>query len=175
MLQHAERVARSLAGLNRTQALVLALLALAWASLVAIVLVAPELYDQALRLLAGEHKKAELAFLAVISALVGLLGIGTIRRWRWTFWLIMVAFLFGVLRVPASGLEMAGVLPATGPSWYVLFHAVLGLVQFGIGLAMLTSYRRAGVWDLALTVADFTTPAACGESVGRLAQARARL
>ncbi|MDQ6669679.1 MAG: hypothetical protein M3069_02795 [Chloroflexota bacterium] len=153
----------------------LALLALAWASLVAIVLVAPELYDQALRLLAGEHKKAELAFLAVISALVGLLGIGTIRRWRWTFWLIMVAFLFGVLCVPASGLEMAGVLPATGPSWYVLFHAVLGLVQFGIGLAMLTSYRRAGVWDLALTVADFTTPAACGESVGRLAQARARL
>ena len=146
MVQHAERVARSLARLNRTQALVLAFLALAWASLVTIVMVAPEIYDQALRLPAGEHKMAELAFLAVISAFIGLPVIGTLRRWRWTFWLMMVAFLLGVLRVPASGLEMAGVLTASGPTWYVLFQAVIGLVQFGIGLAMLASYRRAGVW-----------------------------
>jgi hypothetical protein len=45
-------------------------------------------------------------------------------RWRWTFWLIVVAFLFGVLRVPASILELTGVLPAAGPTWYVLFQAL---------------------------------------------------
>ena len=67
-------------------------------------------------------------------------------RRRWTFWLILVAFLFVVLRVPASVLELMGVLPLAGPTWYVVFQAVLGLFQFGIGLLMLDAYRRAGVW-----------------------------
>jgi hypothetical protein len=44
------------------------------------------------------------------------LGVGVLRRWRWTFWLVLVAFLFGVLRVPASILELMGWLPAAGPS-----------------------------------------------------------
>lgn len=52
--------------------------------------------------------------------IIGVLGVGTLRRWRWTFWLIVVAFLFGVLHMPASILEVAGVLPATGTNWYVL-------------------------------------------------------
>jgi hypothetical protein len=134
------------ARVNPTQALVLGFLVLAWASLVVILLVAPDIYLQVLRLPAGNQVTAELAFLTAISVLIGVLGIGTLRRWRWTFWLIVVAFLFGVLRVPASILEMTGVLPATGPNWYVFFQAVVGLLQFGIGLAMLASYRRAGVW-----------------------------
>ncbi len=52
----------------------------------------------------------------------------------------------GVLRVPASALELAGVLPASGPVWYVLVQAAIGLVQFAIGLAMLSGLRSAGVW-----------------------------
>jgi hypothetical protein len=51
-----------------------------------------------------------------------------------------------VLRVPASLLALTGVLPAAGPTWYVLFQALVGLLQFAIGLAMLAGYRRAGVW-----------------------------
>lgn len=69
-----------------------------------------------------------------------------LRRWRWTFWLILVAFLFGLLRVPASALELAGVLPAAGPTWYVLFQALVGLLQFAIGSLMVAGYRRAGAW-----------------------------
>jgi hypothetical protein len=60
-----------------------------------------------------------------------------VRAWRWTFWLILVAFLAGLLRVPASALELIGVLPANGPTWYVLLQAGIGLVQFVIGLAMI--------------------------------------
>jgi hypothetical protein len=67
-------------------------------------------------------------------------------RWRWTFWLIAVAFLFGVLRIPASVLTLEGVLPADGPTWYVLYQGFLGLVQFAIALLMLVGYRRAGAW-----------------------------
>ena len=85
-----------------------------------------------------------LFFLVGISAFISLLGIGVLRRW--TFWLIAVAFLFGVLRVPATELTLEGVLPADGPSWYVVYQGFLGLVQFAIALLMLTGYRRVGTW-----------------------------
>lgn len=132
---------------NRTQKLVLGFFALAWAGLVGILAAAPEVYKQALKLPdGGGHGLAEVAFLAALSAFIGLLVIGVLRRWRWAFWLIVVAFLFGVLRVPASVLELAGALPAAGPDWYVVFQAFLGALQFAIGVLMLLGYRRAGVW-----------------------------
>ena len=137
---------------NRTQSLVLGFFVVVWISLVAILLVEPEIYDSAMKLPAGDHRLADVAFLGATSAFIALLVVGVLRRWRWTFWLILVAFLFGVLRVPASILALAGVLPAAGPTWYVLFQALLGLVQFAIGLLMLAGYRRAGPWG------SFETP-----------------
>ena len=120
---------------------------LAWASLVTILLAAPEVYDQALQLPASSDRRLfELAFLAALSAFLILLGIGVVRRWRWMFWLIVVAFLAGVLRVLVSIMQLSGVLPAEGPTWYVLLQAIIGLVQVAIGLAMLAGYRRSGVW-----------------------------
>ena len=121
-------------------------LCVAWMSLVAILVVAPEVYDQTLQLPLANRRLGELLFLAVITIFIALLAVGVSRLWRWTFWLMLIAFLFGVLRVPASILELMGVLPATGPTWYVVFQAVLGLIQFGIGLLMLAGFRRAGVW-----------------------------
>jgi len=135
-----------IAVINRTQSLVLGFFVVVWISLVAILLVEPGIYDRAMRLPAGQHRIADMAFLGAISAFIALLVVGVLRRWRWTFWLILVAFLFGVLRVPASILALAGVLPAAGPTWYVLFQMLLGLVQFAIGLMMLAGYRRAGTW-----------------------------
>ena len=131
---------------NRSQGLVLGFFALAWIALVAILILAPENYDQTLKLLPGDHRPAEVAFLVAISTFIALLSAGVLRRWRWTFWLVMVAFLLGLLRVPAAVLQLIGGLPAGGPTWYELFQAVVGAVQFAIGLAMLAGYRRAGVW-----------------------------
>ena len=133
--------------MNRTQGLVLGFFILAWASLVTILSTAPEVYDQALRFPASSDRRLfELAFLAALSAFLVLLGVGVVRRWRWTFWLIVVAFLAGVLRVPVSILQLSGVLSAEGPTWYVLLQALIGMVQIAIGLAMLAGYRRSGVW-----------------------------
>ena len=81
---------------NRTQALVLGFFVLAWASLVAMLAAAPEVYGRALGLSSAD---ARLLFLVAISAFIALLGTGVIRRWRWAFWLILVAFLFGPVRV----------------------------------------------------------------------------
>lgn len=129
--------------INRTQALVLGFFILVWASLVVLFAVAPEVYYRALKL---SSAGAGILFLIGISAFIALLGIGVLRRWRWMFWLITVAFLFGVLRIPASVLTLKGVLPADGPTWYVLYQGFLGLVQFAIALFMLVGYRRAGTW-----------------------------
>jgi hypothetical protein len=109
---------------NRTQALVLGFFLVVWVSLLVILAAAPEVFDQALRL-PTDHRVVELAVLAGLSGLIGFLAIGVVRRWRWTFWLI---------------------LAANTPSWYVTFQALLGVIQFGIGLVMVVGYRRSGTW-----------------------------
>jgi hypothetical protein len=98
---------------NRIQGLVLGFFVVVWVSLLVILVVAPEVYDQALRLPGG--RGAELAVLAALSPFIGLLAVGVVRRWRWTFWLILVAFLFGVLRVPVAALQLTGVLATKTP------------------------------------------------------------
>jgi hypothetical protein len=133
---------------NRTQRLVLGFFAFAWAALVVILVAAPGIYERTLRLPGGERELPALYFLAAISVFIALLGVGVVRRW--TFWLVLVAFLLGVLRLPASALQLVGVLPAQGPAWYALLQAFLGVVQFAIGLAMVAGYRREGVWGSAL-------------------------
>ena len=129
--------------INRTQALVLGFFALVWATLVVLFAAAPEVYYRAMQL---SSAGASLLFLVGISAFIALLGVGVLRRWRWMFWLIAFAFLFGVLRVPATFLTLAGMLPADGPPWYVVYQGFLGMVQFAIALLMLVGYRRGGTW-----------------------------
>ena len=43
-------------------------------------------------------------------------------------------------------MEIAGVIPTTDPTWYVVFQMLLGLVQCAIGVTMLVGYRRGGMW-----------------------------
>lgn len=130
--------------LNRTQGLVLGFFVFAWVSLVVILAAAPGVYGRALRLPGAPWV---LAFLVALSIFLLVLGVGVVKRWRWTFWLILVAFVLGgLLRVPASALQLAGVLPARSPDWYALLQAFIGVVQFAIGLTMLGGYWREGVW-----------------------------
>jgi hypothetical protein len=135
--------------MNRTKALVLALFAVYWVIVVVLLAAARDVYDgqlpQAVRL-SGHQRPAELGPLLVLTALFAVLSTGVIRSWRWTFWLILVVFLAGILRVPAAALQLAGILPSQGPAWYVVLQAVVGLSQFGIALAMLAGYRKTGVW-----------------------------
>jgi hypothetical protein len=131
---------------NRTQRLVLGFFAAVWVALVAILLTAPEIYDSTLRLGPGAHLLPDLAFLVAISVLIAIVVIAVLNRWRWAFWLVVIAFLFGILRVPASALQLMNVLPTGGPTWYVLLQAAIGVAQFVIALAMIAGYRRAGVW-----------------------------
>jgi hypothetical protein len=135
--------------MNRTKALVLALFAVYWVIVVVILAAAREVYDgqlpQAVRL-PGNQRPAEIGALLVLTALLAVLSTGVIRSWRWTFWLILVVFLAGILHVPAAVLQLAGIVPSQDPAWYVVFQAVVGLIQFAIALAMLSGYRKTGIW-----------------------------
>jgi hypothetical protein len=117
-----------------------------WIGLVAILAFSPDVYAQTLGLVPGDLQALEVVFLAALSVLIALLVIGVLRRWKWTFWLILFAFLFGIVRVPASLVQLAGLLPATGPVWYETLQATIGVVQFVIAVAMLAGYRKAGTW-----------------------------
>ncbi len=119
---------------------------LAWAALIAIVMAEPDVYDRALQLQAAGPRQAGLAFLAAIPAFIAVLAAGVVRRWRWTFWLLVVAFVAGALRVPAALLQLTGWLEPAGPTWSVVFQGVIGVAQLVIGVALLVGYRKAGVW-----------------------------
>src|ERR1700730_6912473 len=106
--------------MNRTQALVVGFFAMALVLFVAIFALAPAVYSETLRISPTRAPVLELAFLLALTAFLVLLSIGTVRRWRWLFWLILVAFLAGILRLPASVLQLTGVLPSAMPVWYVV-------------------------------------------------------
>lgn len=118
---------------------------LVWASLVVMVVAAPELAAQVLRLPGGGWP-AEDVFMVVLSGFLVVLDNGILRRWRWMFWLILAAFPAGLLRVPVGLLQIAGVFTPEGPTWYVAFQMVIGMIQFAIGLEMLGGYGRGGAW-----------------------------
>jgi hypothetical protein len=80
---------------NRTQALVLGFFLMARTDLVVILAAAPEVYDQALRLPSDSPRWVTFTFLAALAVFIGLLAVDVLRRWRWTFWLVLVAFLAG--------------------------------------------------------------------------------
>jgi hypothetical protein len=133
--------------MNRTQVAVLGLLAASWIGLVAILALAPAVYDAALADRGLDLPTARVALLVAISGLIAVLSIGVRRRWRWLFWVLAAAFVAGALRVPATLLELTGVIPTTGPAWLVVVQGALGLVQCGVGVAMLRGYRRGGPWS----------------------------
>ena len=131
--------------INRSQGIVLGFFAGALVSLAAILAFAPSIYANVLKVPAGAIA-LEAGFLAALVAFIAFVSIGVFRRWRWMFWLIVIAFLAGTLRVPASILELTCFLPTTNPDWYVLFQGVIGVIQLAIGLALLRGYRKAGPW-----------------------------
>jgi hypothetical protein len=94
----------------------------------------------------GDQRPAEIAAVLVLTALLTLLSTGVVRGWRWTFWLIQIVFLAGILRLPVAVLEVSGKVSSQGPTWFVVFTAVVGLTQFSIGLAMLAVHRKSALW-----------------------------
>ena len=131
---------------NRTQALVLGFFAFVWVTLAVILAFSPCVREVTLRRAPGAGAPVILAFMALLLGFLTVLALGVVRRWRWLFWLLLLAFAAGVLRVPVAVLQLSGQMAPEGPDWYVVLQGALGVVQVGLAVAMFAGYRRAGPW-----------------------------
>jgi hypothetical protein len=86
--------------------------------------------------------------LAGIAGLLAIFIVGVLRRWRWVFWIVLVAFGAMLLDLPATLLQWTGVLPDPFPFWYSLCRVGVSLVAVGMASWMLSIYRHHGVWAL---------------------------
>jgi hypothetical protein len=137
------------AAAQRLQRALLAFFALAAVFLIAVYIAAPAIYVQTLAGSASTADPRPLAatlLLAAIVAFVGLLIVGVLRRWRWLFWLVLVAFILSALQIPAAALELAGILPVSYPAWYIVARALVAAIQLALGIAMLRVAHRCGAW-----------------------------
>jgi hypothetical protein len=132
--------------INRTQGLVLAFFVVAWVSLATILVLSPSVREVTLRKMPGTGTPAVFAFLTGLAGFLTVLGIGVVRRWRWLFWMLFLAFAAGLARVPVAILQLSGQLSPEGPDWYVVLQGASGVLQGAVALAMLAGYRRAGTW-----------------------------
>jgi hypothetical protein len=126
--------------------MVLGFFMVAWVTLAVLLVVAQSVRDSTLGRLPGQDAPVVLAFLVGLLCFLTVLGVGVVRRWRWLFWLLMLAFAAGVARVPLTVLQLSGRMSPEGPDWYVVLQGVSGVVQAGLAVAMFAGYRRAGPW-----------------------------
>ena len=134
-------LAASSQSISRLQAVLIAFLVLAYTALVVSYAIRPSLFIRG----SPAMTKTALLFGAVFS-LEAFVAAGVLRRWRWMFWIILLAFGLAPLRIPFTLLQLTGVLSGGPPVWYGALQIMLSSVQFAIAFWMLRIYRRRGAW-----------------------------
>jgi hypothetical protein len=137
---------RRFPAINRTQGLVLGFFVVAWIAIVVMLAASAEVRDVIVRRMPGAGAPAIVGFVLALLAFLTVLGIGVLRRWRWVFWLVLVAFAAGFVRVPVAVLQLSGRMVPDGPDWYVIVQGVVGVIQVAVAVAMFAGYRRSGPW-----------------------------
>jgi hypothetical protein len=87
-------------------------------------------------------------FLVALLVFITVLIVGVVRHWRWLFWLLLVAFSFMILEIPATILQLTGVVPNLFPVWYSLLRMGVSIITFVIAVWMIYIYRQYGVWAM---------------------------
>jgi hypothetical protein len=134
---------------RRLQAAIIVFFSAVALSLLIVYAVHPEVYVQVLGAKAPATERYPLvatAFCAAILLFIAVLVVGVVRRWRWLYWLLALAFTISALQVPAGALELAGVLPDPFPAWYTIYRSVVALAEAALGIWLLVVWRRWGVW-----------------------------
>jgi len=132
------------ARLDSSQAIVLGFSAAAWLALGAIAVLSPATYRQTFGATSPHLPWPAVALGA--GGAMAILAVGVLRRWTWVFWVVLLAFLAGGLRVPLALLQLAGTLGTRAPHWFVALQGALGAAQVAIGIVLLRTSRRAGAW-----------------------------
>lgn len=114
---------------------------------------APSIYTKALLLAPSPNDQYPLPmtiFLVALLAFISVIIVGVLRHWRWLFWLLLVAFGCMILEVPATILQLTGVVPSflPFPVWYSLCRMGVSKIAVVIAVWMISIYRHYGVWAL---------------------------
>ena len=136
---------------RRLQGILIAFFLIAVLFLLVVYLTDPSIYANTLLLKPSPTDRYPLPvtlFLVVILVFIAVLIVGVLRHWRWLFWLILIAFGFSILEVPATILQLAGVVPSLFPVWYSLSRMGVAIIQVGIAVWMVQIYRQCGIWAM---------------------------
>jgi len=136
---------------HRLERLLLAFFLLAALFLLVVYVAAPSIYAQTLLLQPSPTDRYPFPvtlFLVVILVFIAVLIVGVVRHWRWLFWLLLVAFGCMILEIPATILQLTGVLPSIFPVWYSLCRMGVAMIAVAIAVWMWQIYRHYGVWAM---------------------------
>ena len=118
---------------------------------VAVYAAAPSIYTSTLPLSRTDRYPIPATlFLVALLVFITIVIVGVVRHWRWLFWLLLIAFSCMILEVPATILQLTGVVPNlfAFPVWYSLCRMGVSLLAVIIAAWMLSIYRHYGVWAL---------------------------
>ena len=118
----------------------------AYVSLAVMLALSAEVRDVMAHRMPGSGGTVIVGFALALLALLTVLTIGVLKRWRWAFWLILVAFAAGIVRIPVAVMQLSGRMAPEGPDWYVVVQGAIGVIQVALAAAMFAGYRRAGPW-----------------------------
>lgn len=136
---------------RRLERTLLAFFLLATLFAIVVYVVAPSIYSNILLLGTSptdRHPFATTLFLLALVVFLIVLMVGVRQRWRWLFWLLLIAFGAMILDIPVTILQLVGALPALFPVWYNLCRMGVSLLAVFIAVWMLIIYRHHGVWAL---------------------------
>jgi predicted MFS family arabinose efflux permease len=136
---------------RRLERLLLAFFLLATLFVVVVYVAAPSIYTETLMLEPAPTDRYPLRatlFLVGIVVFIAVLMVGVVCHWRWLFWLLLVAFGCMVLEIPATILQLTGVVPHLFPVWYSLCRIGVSMIAVVIAVWMLQIYRHHGVWAM---------------------------
>lgn len=136
---------------QRLETALIAFFGLAALSLLAVYFADPSIYTKTLMFEPSTTDRYPLPatlFLIAILVFITVLIIGVMHHWHWLFWLILVAFGFSILEIPATILLLTGVIPNPYPVWYSLYRMCIALIQVGIAVWMVRIYYHHGIWAM---------------------------
>jgi hypothetical protein len=136
---------------QRLATVLIAFFVLAALSALVVYVADPTIYTKVLMLeptTANRYPLPATLFLVALLIFITVLIIGVLLHWRWLFWLLLIANSFSILEVPATILQLTGVIPDPYPVWYSLYRMGIALIQVGIAIWMIRVFYHYGVWGM---------------------------
>ena len=137
--------------IQRLTAVIIAFFVLAGLSALIVYLAVPTIFSKVLNLEPNTTDRYPLPsrlFLVALLIFITVLIIGVLKHWRWLFWILLIANSFSILEVPATILQLTGVIPDPYPAWYSLYRMSVAVIQVGIAVWMIRIYFQYGVWGM---------------------------